>query len=66
MILFDKLQLPKTRRIKTGYTTDANSLAQIAGAHPIIEELLGYREVAPFGANPYAGHWFAKRLPSRT
>jgi DNA polymerase I len=46
VILFDKLQLPKTRRIKTGYTTDAASLAQIAGAHPIIEELLGYREVA--------------------
>jgi DNA polymerase I len=45
-ILFDKLQLPKTRRIKTGYTTDAASLAQLAGTHPIIEELLGYREVA--------------------
>jgi DNA polymerase-1 len=46
MILFDKLQLPRTRRIKTGYTTDAASLAQLAGTHPIIEELLGYREVA--------------------
>jgi DNA polymerase I len=46
VILFEKLQLPKTRRIKTGYTTDANSLAAIAGTHPIIEELLGYREVA--------------------
>jgi hypothetical protein len=29
-------------------------------------EALGYREVAPFGENPYAGHWFAKRLPGRT
>jgi DNA polymerase I len=46
VILFDKLGLPKTKRIKTGYTTDAASLAQIAGTHPIIEELLGYREVA--------------------
>ncbi len=45
-ILFERLQLPKTRRIKTGYTTDANSLAALAGTHPIIEELLGYREVA--------------------
>jgi DNA polymerase-1 len=45
-ILFDKLALPKTKRIKTGYTTDAASLAQLAGTHPIIEELLGYREVA--------------------
>jgi DNA polymerase-1 len=46
IILFEKLQLPRTRRIKTGYTTDAASLAQLAGTHPIIEELLGYREVA--------------------
>ena len=46
VILFDKLSLPKTKRIKTGYTTDAASLAQIAGTHPIVEELLGYREVA--------------------
>jgi len=45
-ILFDKLALPKTKRIKTGYTTDAASLAQLAGIHPIIEALLGYREVA--------------------
>jgi DNA polymerase-1 len=46
VILFDKLQLPKTKRIKTGYTTDAAALAQLAGTHPIIEALLGYREVA--------------------
>jgi DNA polymerase-1 len=45
-ILFDRLGLPKTKRIKTGYTTDAASLAQLAGTHPIIEALLGYREVA--------------------
>ena len=25
-------------------------------------ENLGYHEVAPFGENPYAAHWFAKRL----
>jgi len=25
-------------------------------------ESLGYREIEPFGDNPYAGHWFAKRL----
>ena len=46
LILFDKLKLPKTKKIKTGYTTDANALGQLLGSHPIIEELLGYREVA--------------------
>jgi ribosomal protein S18 acetylase RimI-like enzyme len=28
-------------------------------------EALGYREIPPFGDNPYAGHWFAKRLDER-
>jgi DNA polymerase I len=47
-ILFEKLRLPKTKRIKTGYTTDHNALAQLAvtDPHPILDALLGYREVA--------------------
>jgi DNA polymerase-1 len=47
-ILFEKLRLPKTKRIKTGYTTDATALAQLATTdpHPILDALLGYREVA--------------------
>jgi DNA polymerase I len=45
-ILFEKLGLPKTRRIKTGYSTDAAELEKIAGAHPIIASLLEYREVS--------------------
>jgi DNA polymerase-1 len=45
-ILFDKLGLPKTKRIKTGYSTDAAELEKLAGAHPIIESLLEYREVS--------------------
>ncbi|HXV83812.1 MAG TPA: DNA polymerase I [Candidatus Binatia bacterium] len=45
-ILFEKLGLPKTRRIKTGFSTDAAELEKIAGAHPIIASLLEYREVS--------------------
>jgi DNA polymerase-1 len=45
-ILFEKLGLPKTRKIKTGYSTDAAELEKIAGAHPIIGALLEYREVS--------------------
>lgn len=45
-VLFTKLGLPKTKRIKTGYTTDAAALAGLRMAHPIVEEILGYREVA--------------------
>jgi DNA polymerase-1 len=45
-ILFDKLALPKTRRIKTGYSTDAAELEKLADRHPIVASLLEYREVS--------------------
>ena len=45
-ILFEQLGLPKTKKIKTGYSTDAAELGKLAGAHPIIDALLEYREVA--------------------
>jgi DNA polymerase I len=45
-ILFEKLALPKTKRIKTGYSTDAAELEKLAGAHPIVDSLLEYREVS--------------------
>jgi DNA polymerase-1 len=47
-ILFDQFKLPKTKRIKTGYTTDADSLADLYAKteHPVLELLLRHREVA--------------------
>ncbi|MFA5787526.1 MAG: DNA polymerase I [Actinomycetota bacterium] len=45
-VLFEKLRLRKTKRIKTGYTTDAGALAGLIGTHPIIEAILGYRELS--------------------
>jgi len=45
-ILFEKLALPKTRKIKTGYSTDAAELEKLAGSHPIVAALLEYREVS--------------------
>jgi DNA polymerase-1 len=47
-ILFDQFNLPKTKRIKTGYTTDADSLADLYAKteHPLLEMLLRHREVA--------------------
>ncbi len=44
-LLFDELGLPKTKRIKTGYTTDADALASLVGTHPVIEALLLHREM---------------------
>jgi DNA polymerase I len=45
-VLFDKLALPKTRKIKTGYSTDAAELEKLADHHPIVASLLEYREVS--------------------
>ncbi|MGI8666634.1 MAG: DNA polymerase I [Jatrophihabitans sp.] len=46
-ILFDEMGLPKTKRTKTGYTTDADALAWLAEAsdEPLIVHLLRHREV---------------------
>ncbi|MGH9074126.1 MAG: DNA polymerase, partial [Acidimicrobiales bacterium] len=44
-ILYDKLGLVPHKRTKTGYSTDAASLERLRGQHPIVDELLRYREV---------------------
>jgi DNA polymerase-1 len=46
-ILFGELALPKTKKIKTGYTTDADALQWLATQtdHPILECLLRHRDV---------------------
>ncbi|HCT77798.1 MAG TPA: DNA polymerase I [Micromonosporaceae bacterium] len=47
-ILFEERKLPKTKRIKTGYTTDADSLQGLFAqtADPVLEHLLRHRDVA--------------------
>ncbi|MDP9101756.1 MAG: DNA polymerase I [Actinomycetota bacterium] len=44
-LLFDELGLPKTKKIKTGWTTDADALQNLLGTHPVIEALLHHREM---------------------
>jgi DNA polymerase-1 len=44
-ILFDQLGLAPSKRTKTGFSTDAQSLEKLRGQHPIIDTLLTYREV---------------------
>jgi DNA polymerase-1 len=47
-ILFTELGLPKTKRIKTGYTTDADALQWLyaQSPHPLLAHLLRHRDVA--------------------
>ncbi len=48
VVLFDELGLPKTKKIKTGYTTDAESLETLFAKtkHPILAHLLRIRETS--------------------
>ena len=46
-LLFKELVLPRTKRTKTGhYSTDANSLESLRGMHPVVDQILEYRQVA--------------------
>ena len=44
-VLFEKLGLPAPKKKKTGYSTDAETLQKLRGAHPIIDEILLYRQL---------------------
>ena len=46
VVLFDELQMPKTKRTKTGYTTDAEALQALYATteHPFLAHLLTHRD----------------------
>jgi DNA polymerase-1 len=45
-ILFDKLELPAKKKTKTGYSTDAEVLEELAPYHEIIPLILHYRQLS--------------------
>ena len=45
-VLFKELGLPRTKRTKTGYSTDANALESLKGAHPVVDQILEYRQIS--------------------
>ena len=64
-VLFEEIGLPKTRKTKTGYTTDANALEPLRVAHPMVDGVLRWRELTkikstyvdtlPLQVNPRTG-----------
>jgi DNA polymerase I len=46
VVLFDELGMPKTKRTKTGYTTDADALQSLheRSPHPFLQHLLEHRD----------------------
>jgi len=45
-VLFDQLKLPRSRRTKSGYSTEAAVLESLKGLHPVVELILEYRQIA--------------------
>jgi DNA polymerase-1 len=47
-VLFGELDMPKTKKTKTGYTTDAAALAELYAktGHPFLEHLLAHRDAS--------------------
>ena len=64
-ILFEELELPKTRKTATGWTTDANTLEPLRAVHPAVDAVLRWRELTkikstyldtlPLQVNPHTG-----------
>ena len=46
VILFEKMQLPGSKKTKTGYSTSADVLEKLAPEQPIIRDILNYRTLA--------------------
>ena len=46
VILFEKMAIPGSKKTKTGYSTSADILEKLAPEHPIIKDILEYRQLA--------------------
>lgn len=46
VILFEKMQLPGSKKTKTGYSTSADVLEKLAPEQPIVKDILEYRTLA--------------------
>ena len=57
VVLFDELQMPKTKRTKTGYTTDADSLQALfeKTEHPLPGRTCSHTATRPGCGRPSRG-----------
>src|SRR5207247_2165611 len=44
-VLFEELQLPGRKRTQTGYSTDRDVLDSLRGLHPIVDDIIEYRQL---------------------
>jgi DNA polymerase-1 len=55
VILFEKLGLPPLKKTKTGYSTNAEVLEKLRGQHPIIDQILEYRQLSKLNSTYVEG-----------
>ena len=58
-VLFEKLELPPLTKTKTGYSTNAEVLERLRPYHPIIGDILEYRQVMKLKSTYADGLWKA-------
>ncbi len=54
-ILFDKLNLPVSKKTKSGYSTDISVLSKLKTIHPIIKYIISYRTYTKLYSTYYEG-----------
>jgi len=54
-ILFEELGLPPVKKTKTGYSTSAEVLEKLRFQHPIVEQVLEYRQLAKLNSTYVEG-----------
>lgn len=54
-VLFEDLKLPVQKKKKSGYSTDVEVLEKLRGEHPVIDELLDYRQLVKLNSTYVEG-----------
>ena len=54
-ILFEQLGLIPKKKIKTGYSTDAETLEELRSEHPVVEKILEYRQLVKLNSTYVKG-----------
>jgi len=54
-VLFEDLKLPVQKKKKSGYSTDVEVLEKLRGEHPIIDEILEYRQLVKLNSTYVEG-----------
>ena len=54
-VLFEDLKLPVQKKKKSGYSTDVEVLEKLRGEHPVIDEILNYRQLVKLNSTYVEG-----------